>query len=201
MRKIYLFRHGLPEFPGGVHVCLGLTPDLPLSEEGYASAAAWSEFLRERNVTCVCTSPLLRCRQTAEALSGAVLPILVENELHEMSYGVWEGMRFEDICAQYADLYAQRKNDMTLSPLGGEDVAVAGERGIAALRSLLERTQGDIAVAAHAGLNRALLWRLSGLPTSEIGRFHQDYVHLNVVEADGEILSVKAVNQNIEKFT
>ena len=201
MRTIYLFRHGLPEFPGGIHLCLGLTPDLPLSAAGRAEAAAWAEFLGEKHVTAVYTSPALRARETAAALSGGKLPVKIAETLHEMCYGEWEGMRFDDIKARYAELYARRGNDMSLMPPGGESVEAAGQRGVQALRAILADSQGNLAIAAHAGLIRATLWRLSGIPAAEIGRFHQDYARANILTFDGEKLSVQAVNQRLDELT
>jgi len=201
MRTIYLFRHGRPEFPEGVSICIGVTPDLPLSAEGFASSGVWREFLKEKKISAFYSSPAQRCRQTAETISAGHWPIRIVPDLHEMSYGVWEGMRFEDIRAQYADLYARRGIDMTLAPPEGENADAVAVRGEQALRALLERTEGDVAVVAHAGLNRALLWKISGLPKSEIGRFHQDYVHLNILRFQDGKFSIDAVNQSLEQLT
>ena len=35
MKKVYLIRHALPDFPGGKRMCIGTT-DLPLGEPDYA---------------------------------------------------------------------------------------------------------------------------------------------------------------------
>ena len=198
MRRIYLFRHGLPEFPDGVKRCLGLMPDLPLSAAGKAEGARWTEFLKEKNICAVFSSPALRCRETAAAVSGGEFPVLVREKLHEMCYGEWEGLDFETIRTRYADLYAARGKDMSLMPPGGEAVADAAARGADALRALLAETEGDVAVVAHAGLNRALLWRLSGRPIAEIHSFQQDYLHITVLDYDGENFIIRAVNQSAD---
>lgn len=198
MRTIYLFRHGLPEFPDGVKRCLGLTPDLALSEEGRAVAARWTAFLTEQNISAVFSSPALRCRETAAALIGGKLPVQVRENLHEMCYGEWEGLDFATIKTRYADLYEARGNDMSLMPPGGEQVVDAARRGCAALKALLAESEGDVAVVAHAGLNRALLWYLSGRPIGEIHSFQQDYLHLSVLEYDGENFVIRAVNQSAD---
>ena len=45
MKRVFLIRHGLPEFPGGQRQCIGST-DIPLSAAGFAQAAemasAWA---------------------------------------------------------------------------------------------------------------------------------------------------------------
>ena len=40
MKKVYLIRHGLPDFPGGKRMCIGST-DIPMGEEGLAQAEAF----------------------------------------------------------------------------------------------------------------------------------------------------------------
>ena len=200
MRTIYLFRHGLPEFPGGVKRCLGLTPDLALSEEGKTAAARWTAFLTERKITAVYSSPALRCRETAAALFGRKLPVQVRENLHEMCYGEWEGLDFETIKTRYPDIYAARGTDMSLVPPGGEQVIDAAKRGIAVLRAVLSESEGNIAVVAHAGLNRALLWHLSGRPIDELRSFLPDYLQLSVLDYDGENLTIRAINQSPDNF-
>ena len=200
-RTVYLFRHGLPEFPGGVRCCLGQTPDLPLSAAGYAAVSAWTAFLKAKGITGIYTSPALRCRETAAALSGGLFPVTVVDEFHELNYGEWEGLPFDEIKTRYADLYAQRGNDMSLMPPGGETVREAGERGLTALCELLDRTRGEIAVVAHAGLNRALLRQISGAPLREIGRFRQDYAHVNTIVCRSGALQIRAVNQSADELT
>ena len=37
MKKVYLIRHGLPDFPGGKGMCIGTT-DIPMGEAGLAQA-------------------------------------------------------------------------------------------------------------------------------------------------------------------
>ena len=44
MKKVYLIRHGLPDFPGGKRMCLGIT-DIPMGEKGLAQAAEMARNL------------------------------------------------------------------------------------------------------------------------------------------------------------
>ena len=69
MKKVYLIRHGLPDFPAGERMCLGIT-DLPMGEAGLAQAAKMAEKLPA--VTAVFSSPLTRAVQTAEDIDFIV---------------------------------------------------------------------------------------------------------------------------------
>jgi len=200
-RTVYLFRHGLPAFPGGVRCCLGLTPDLPLSAQGAAEAKSWRDFLPEQRISGIYSSPALRCRETARAMVGDSIPISVVDAFHELCYGVWEGMALEEIRTKYPALYSMREQNMSLMPPGGESVEAAGERSLGALLALMEKTDGNLAAVAHAGWNRALLCRITGTPLQEIGQFRQDYNHMNILAFDGISFALRSCNQSPEQFT
>ena len=44
MKKVYLIRHGLPDFPGGKGMCIGTT-DIPMGEKGFRQAAEMAQKL------------------------------------------------------------------------------------------------------------------------------------------------------------
>ena len=83
MSTLYLIRHGEPEFPGGLRLCLGRT-DLPLSILGRLQAALTAAGLRGR-VSAVYSSPLKRAAETAGAFEMPVetLPGLAEQDAGE----------------------------------------------------------------------------------------------------------------------
>lgn len=145
MKKVYLIRHGLPEFPGGKRMCLGQT-DLPLSAEGHAQARAMAAKLPK--VTAVFSSPLTRAVQTAQAIAT---PVILE-ELKELYAGEWDGLTFGEIRLRYPELYAARETDKTL-PLPG---AESNEDGLSRFRQAMEQAaasaEGDCAVVAHGGV-------------------------------------------------
>ena len=116
MKKVYLIRHGLPDFPGGKRMCLGIT-DIPMGEKGLAQAAEMARNLPP--VTTVFSSPLTRAVQTAQAIG---LPVAILEDLREMDAGEWDGLTFERIRERYPELYAARANDLTIPLPGAEDL-------------------------------------------------------------------------------
>ena len=196
MRTIYLFRHAQPDWLGGKSCCLGSRTDAPLSPAGLAAAAALAPWLRAQAVRSVWSSPMLRCRQTAEAVAGG-LPVGVVPGLVELDCGLWDGLGFDEIRARFPAEYAGRGADGALPPPGGEAPADAAVRGLAALTALAAQTEGDLAVVAHAGINRAMLCTLLGLPMSENRMLPQPYLCVNVLRFDGERFAVAAVGTPI----
>ena len=156
MKKVYLIRHGLPDFPGGKGMCLGTT-DIPMGEAGLSQAAQMAKRLPP--VTAVFSSPLARAVQTAQTID---IPITVLDDLREMYAGAWDGLTFEEIRQQYPELYAARAKDMTIPLPGAENHAEALARFTAAMEQAASLAPGDFAVVAHGGIIAQFLQQISG---------------------------------------
>lgn len=157
MKRVYLIRHGLPDFPGGEKMCLGST-DLPMGEAGLAQAAAMASRLPP--VTAVYSSPLIRAVQTAEAIGR---PVTVLPDLRELHAGEWDGLTFSRIRRRYPELYAARAKDLTLPLPGAEDQAAGLARFHGAMEEAARRSPGDFAVVAHGGIIALFLQAVSGV--------------------------------------
>ena len=156
MKKVYLIRHGLPDFPGGVGMCVGTT-DIPMGEKGLAQAAQMAKKLPP--VTAVFSSPLTRAVQTAEAIG---LPVTLIHDLRELYAGEWDGLTFPQIRERYPELYAARANDLTLPLPGAEDHKAGLARFTAAMEQAAQAAPGDLAVVAHGGIIAQFLQHISG---------------------------------------
>jgi len=156
MKKVYLIRHGLPDFPGGKGMCIGTT-DIPMGEKGLKQAAAMAKILPP--VTAVFSSPLTRAVQTAQAIG---LPVVILDDLREMYAGQWDGLTFDEIRQRYPELYAARFHDLTIPLPGAED----HEKGLARFKGAMEeaakQSPGDFAVVAHGGIIAQFLQDISG---------------------------------------
>lgn len=93
MTVVLLVRHGLTAGTG--HVLTGRTPGIPLDDRGREQAAALAARLAEVRLDAIVTSPLERCRQTAEAIAaardGEPLPVKEDGQFAEVNYGDWTG--------------------------------------------------------------------------------------------------------------
>lgn len=156
MKKVYLIRHGLPDFPGGKRMCLGTT-DIPMGETGLAQAARMAEKLP--HVTAVFSSSLTRAVQTAEAIG---LPVTVLEGLREMDAGEWDGLTFDEIRTRYPELYAARGTDRTLPLPGAESNDDGLARFEAAMEEAAQIAPGDFAAVAHGGVIALFLQKISG---------------------------------------
>ena len=168
-QQVWLVRHGETEWSAsGAHT--GRT-DVPLNERGRQRARALGALLRGREFAKVLTSPLQRARETC-ALAGFGDVAVVDPDLQEWDYGIYEGKKTADI----------RKTDpdwsiWTADTVGGESLADVAKR---AQRVIDRVTQGsgDALLFAHGHICRILAacWlelppvsaRLFGLDTASI---------------------------------
>jgi broad specificity phosphatase PhoE len=105
---------------------------------------------------------MLRCLQTREIVAPA-LPFTIEEALHEVHFGDWEGKTAEWLERHQPDELARRRRDpATFRPPGGESFEDVAQR----VRTLLERIRADGAtlVIGHRGTLGVLERLLRGLP-------------------------------------
>ena len=93
MTLVLLVRHGLTAGTGTV--LTGRTPGIALDERGREQAMALAARLAGVPLDAIVTSPLERCRQTADAIAAARdgQPVAVSEDegLAEVKYGDWTG--------------------------------------------------------------------------------------------------------------
>lgn len=156
MKKVFLIRHGLPDFPDGKRMCLGTT-DLPLGPEGFLQAKAMAQTLPE--VTAVFSSPLIRAVQSAEAIGQ---PVAVLPGLRELYAGEWDGLTFDEIKVRFPELYAARGTVRNLPLPGAEDHGEGLIRFRRAMEEAARQAPGDFAVVAHGGVIGEFLKDITG---------------------------------------
>jgi alpha-ribazole phosphatase len=150
---LILVRHGHTHLAG---TFCGLI-DPPLSQQGIAQLPALDEKLRSYPITQIFSSDLQRARQTAEAIARPRgLQIQFETSLHELAFGSWEGLNWDEVMARDPE-YAQRWLDShpSVPAPGGEcfeDFLLRIQRG---LKDIARRHSGEcVAVVTHAGVIR-----------------------------------------------
>lgn len=157
MRKIYLVRHGLPDFPGGIRLCIGHT-DLPVSPVGRMQALLAAKFLDDADISAVFCSRLKRAVQTSEPFGEAK----IIDGLEEMNLGEWDGFSFDEIKTRWPELYEARGYDHSIQPPGSETPQEAFLRFDSALRKILKGSTGNIVIISHASVMQTFLAKKSG---------------------------------------
>ena len=182
--KIYLIRHG--EVGDGNEKRYNGHTDVPLSEKGEEQIKRLSDYLKGlTKLKAIYTSDLSRALKSAEIIAGPHgLEPVIEEGLKEFSFGVWEGMTFNEIEQKYPDAFnAWAKNPIKFSPMGGESTLDVRNRSWPVFNEIVKRHEGEaIAIVTHGGINRIILCELLGMPLENIFRIEQNFAALNIIE-------------------
>ncbi|MDO8484650.1 MAG: histidine phosphatase family protein [Candidatus Limnocylindrales bacterium] len=163
--------------------------DQRLSDAGEAAAARLAAELGSSlpsNIRIV-SSPLLRARQTAEAIASAVpgATLEIDERWSETDFGIAEGLTYEDLTGAAPALAARlARGDVCIDWPGGESAAALVARVEAAWRDLTEHRRpalvvshgGPLRIAIALATNRAVtdvtvpepgaVWRLPVISSS-----------------------------------
>ena len=221
---LYLIRHGetvgseIKRYKGSI--------DVPLSEAGIAQVKEVSAYIanrlrlygimnhksylndihasppdmpddKEAKLSAVYSSNLSRAVRSAEIIAGphGLEPVIVP-DLRERSFGVWEGMAFNEIKDRYpSEFEAWASDPVKYSPVNGESTIEVCDRAIRALDGIVskhsagstdrkpsEGPDDSIAIVAHGGVNRIILCHLMGVPLENVFRIEQDNAAINIIE-------------------
>lgn len=209
VKTLYLIRHGETEgsevrrYKGSI--------DVPLSEKGIEQIKRLSDFMaRTSELQAVYCSPLIRALNSAEIIAEphGLKPIVIP-DFRERSFGIWEGMSFDEIKARYPEEFEAWTGDpLRYSPLQGESTLEVKERVIRELNRILNHYSNSaarsnssndlddisIAIVAHGGVNRVILCQMMGIPLENIFRIEQDYGCINIIEFCEDYAVVRLMN-------
>ena len=166
MVTAHWIRHGQTEWNRAGRV-QGQT-DSPLSERGREQAEATAELLRGRTMQALYSSDLGRAEHTAKIL-GATLQLLprLDRRLREMSYGILEGMTWNEAEQAHPEVYRTLRG-------GGPDVRVpSGESRLDLVERALDflsdiarwhRADEEVVIVSHGGVIAYLLRAILRIP-------------------------------------
>jgi broad specificity phosphatase PhoE len=156
---IVLARHGRTE--ANAHGLLLGRADPGLDEDGRRQAERLAAEIGGLDVARVVSSPLARCRETAQVVAEAadIPDVMVDDRWIELDYGALDGTRPADVPAE---TWARWRADVTFAPEGGESLAALGQRVRAACAVLAdEARERDVVVVSHVSpIKAAVAWAL-----------------------------------------
>ena len=162
--NLYMVRHG--QTAASRENRFSGSSDPPLTAVGEAMAEAFARAYAPVKWNAICTSPMLRTRQTAEPLCRLTgVTATVEDGLKEIDYGEWEGLRQEEVQQRWPDAYEYWAHDVaSRGTPGGETafhVAARAMRVVEAIRSRYDH--GNVLLVSHKATLRVITCALLGL--------------------------------------
>jgi ribonuclease H / adenosylcobalamin/alpha-ribazole phosphatase len=193
---IFLVRHAAHVELG--EVLSGRRSDVALSGEGLDQAAIVADLLGTVPIAAVYSSPRERAWYTGRDIADPHdLEVQVANELDEIDFGEWTGLRFSDL---EGDEHWQQWNEArgnTRCP-GGESMSEAVERARAALETIASSHDAETVVAVtHCDIIRGVLAHYLGMPLDNLLRFDVDPASISTLELGRWGARVRSINERL----
>jgi probable phosphoglycerate mutase len=183
---VLLVRHGLTAGTGTV--LTGRTPGIPLDDRGREQAAALAARLASVPLDAIVTSPLERCRQTADAIAAArnSHPVAVHEDerLAEVRYGDWTGKPLKRLAKEPLWRVVQAHPSAARFPGDdGESMQDMQHRAVSAIRGWNDRLGAKAAylVCSHGDVIKSVIADCLGMHLDLCQRIQVDPCSLSVI--------------------
>ncbi len=168
--KIYLIRHGETDWNKAGK--LQGSADIPLNEYGVELAQITSEQMKDIPLEIIYSSPLNRAHTTAQIMRrGREIPIIVDERLREMDFGMYEGMIVRDAGkSEDHPLHDFISHPEKYRPLEGEEFSGVITRAHSFIDEVLCPLQDNyehVMLAVHGAFIRCFLRCVEERPLSE----------------------------------
>lgn len=165
LRRVVLWRHGETD-----HNAVGRWQghlDSALTPTGWNQARFAVPALARFDPEIVVASDLRRAADTATVFAEATgVPMRIDKRLRETNLGLWQGLNFAEVEANWPGMTEAWQADATLRPPEGESRVEVAARATEFVTELDEQFNETALLCAHGGLITGLVARLLGLPVS-----------------------------------
>jgi probable phosphoglycerate mutase len=183
---VLLVRHGLTAATGTV--LTGRTPGISLDDRGRGQAAALAARLAAVPLDAIITSPLERCRETAEALAaardGSPATVTDDERLNECKYGDWTNKPLKVLAKDPLWRVVQAHASAVRFPgADGESMLDMQHRAVSAVRDWNCRLGQDAAyvICSHGDVIKAVIADSLGMHLDLCQRIQVDPCSLSVI--------------------
>ena len=156
--KVYIVRHG--ETMVNASNKLQGRINCGLTEDGLKQCIELRKKFDDKKIDLIISSPLDRCKQTAEALSNGNIPIVYTEKLLGRDHGEFTGMpkdsiNFEEYWNYYKDMKYERAENVQDLYNRAKDVLLELKK---------EYDDKSVIVVTHSGIIRVLYYYFNGIP-------------------------------------
>lgn len=201
MATVILVRHGRTT-ANATGLLAGRAVGVSLDQVGREQAALTADRLAAVPVVGVVSSPLERCRETAQLILArqAGTPYApVDMDITECDYGKWQGRLLRDLATEDLWPVVQTQPSAVVFP-GGESMAAMQARSVAAIRrhdAAFEAEHGPGAVwvaVSHGDIIKSILADALGMHLDLFQRINVGPASVSIVRYGADRPSVHATN-------
>ena len=181
--EIFLIRHAQSK-GNETNTVQGQT-DTGLSELGKIQARKLAEFFTSNDINTVYSSDLTRALETAEPLVQKLnTKIILDPDLREADFGIWEGMTYEEVKEKYPNEYSAWHKDYYVRPHWFESFESHQRRTRQAIERILNKynLNDRIAMFTHGGNIKTQVGYFQKLTGEELTQFTTNNCSLTLIK-------------------
>ena len=188
MTTVLLIRHGRTS-ANTAGILAGRSSGVELDEVGHQQVREAGTRIAGVPLRAVVTSPLRRCRQTAQALVSArpePMALSLEQGLVECGYGDWTGKSLKELSKEKLWKQVQQQPSAVRFP-GGESMTEMSARAIGSIRAWDEKLGDEFgdetvwAAVSHADVIKAILADALGMHLDSFQRILIDPSSVSII--------------------
>jgi len=169
-------------------MCIG-KKDIPLSVNGRKEAKILGEYLTNKNISSVYSSPLKRAKETASIITD--VKIHIRKNIAELDMGIWDGLSFDEIKLRYSKDYEERGNDFENYIVeGGESISNCRKRAMEELYKTIGKSEGNVLIVTHAGVIRSIISAISKISIKETFEYKIGYGSITLLTINNDELKI-----------
>ncbi len=171
--------------------------NIPLNENGRSQARLLADALEAINIDIVYSSPLSRALETAKlALKDRNPEIIKEDDLRDIDYGHWTGIKESEVESKWPHEYEEwKKSPHKLRIPGGNSLEDIYNTAFKAFKDIAVKQKGrTVAVFAHRVVNKILIIGSLELGLDRFSFIRQDNCCINIFEYDGSGFTLSLLN-------
>ncbi|MBL7197973.1 MAG: alpha-ribazole phosphatase [Candidatus Omnitrophica bacterium] len=179
--RLILIRHGQTDWNLQKRYC-GFT-DIGLNENGKKQIKKLSKRLSKETIHRVYSSDMKRALQSAKIVFKD-MPVEKLSELREMNFGIFEGLRYQEIMNKYSKIYRKWIDDpLNVAIPNGESLNNLAKRVRKVLAKILSGNKNrTVVIFTHAGPIRVILCDILRLDLKEIWQIKPASESVNIIE-------------------
>jgi broad specificity phosphatase PhoE len=193
--KLILVRHGETKWNHEKRV-VGHT-GMALNNNGRKQVGLLAQALKDKEVSCIYSSPLKRARETADAIARAQgLHVVTVDALKEVDAGELEGLTFNEVVERYGVFFQEWiKDTPSLKIPGGESITDLRERTWPAVQRIVREHPGEAVIAVSHNLAiLSIISRALGMNISDFRRLRLSVASISVLDFGEHFTSLVLFN-------
>lgn len=191
---VLLMRHGETPWNREGRV-MGRNP-IELDEAGRKQVESAIPLARILSPELIVSSPLIRARQSADIIAGAigVNPVIEDPRLSEVEYGRWQGMVYDDLIKDEHYIHYRERPIDEPTP-GGETICDVQARGVAAVQHMIAANPGKrVLFVSHGDIIRTVLCHFMNLGLENFRRIRIDNATFFGIQVADDFAEIKFLN-------